>query len=333
MSKQNDSLENIISDLDWKMQKKEFFQNRMSTCRRKTKYTRLFYIAMVLVFVFGAAFIYNVYNTLVYIQDARTAQANAAMMHHLFSDDLANVFHANNIEGFGAGGPNPSILSDSSAHAETEHDYIDDYEANAASGGNLISPIIEARLITDNPDIVAYLHVPGTNISQVVVQAADNNFYLYHDMFRQRNSSGAIFLDYANNADFRDRNTIIYGHNMRLDTMFHNLRFYLEEEHFNKYRNIILITEDKRFIYEIFAVLVTQVDFEYIQVEFEDDEAFLSLMERIKSRSIHQNHLSAPLNAQDNVLILSTCSNTRNDTRIAVAARLAGVISLNTHSD
>ena len=71
-----------------------------------------------------------------------------------------------------------------------------------------------------NPRVVGWLVVPGTSISYPIVQAADNERYLWHTFSGERNNSGAIFLDYRNSPDFSDAHSIIYGHNMRDGSMF-----------------------------------------------------------------------------------------------------------------
>ena len=59
-------------------------------------------------------------------------------------------------------------------------------------------------LQTENKDIIAWLHCPDTKINYPVAQSEDNSYYLR--------------MDYRNSADFSDRHTVIYGHNMKNDT-------------------------------------------------------------------------------------------------------------------
>ena len=71
-----------------------------------------------------------------------------------------------------------------------------------------------------NSDTIAWLKINGTNIEYVVVKGKDNDYYLNHNFEKQNNSAGWIFADYRNKFDFTDYNTVIYGHNMKNDSMF-----------------------------------------------------------------------------------------------------------------
>ena len=57
-----------------------------------------------------------------------------------------------------------------------------------------------------------------------VVQGEDNEYHLHHMFRKEANKAESIFLDYRNRADFRDYRVIIYGHNMKDDSMFSNLK-------------------------------------------------------------------------------------------------------------
>ena len=70
-------------------------------------------------------------------------------------------------------------------------------------------------LQTENKDIIAWLHCPDTKINYPVAQSEDNSYYLRRLLDGSWNTAGTIFMDYRNSADFSDRHTVIYGHNMK----------------------------------------------------------------------------------------------------------------------
>ncbi len=104
------------------------------------------------------------------------------------------------------------------------------------------------ELKKQNPDTVAYLKVPGTNIDYVVVKGTNNDYYLNHNFKKKQNSSGWVFIDYHNSLDGTDKNIVIYGHNMQNGSMFGTLHYVLEKDWQNDEENhkIIFITEEEQ---------------------------------------------------------------------------------------
>ena len=66
-----------------------------------------------------------------------------------------------------------------------------------------------------NPEVVGWILIPDTDISYPIVQGSDNSYYLNHTFEKKENYAGAIFMDAGADASFQDRNTIIYGHNVK----------------------------------------------------------------------------------------------------------------------
>ena len=142
-----------------------------------------------------------------------------------------------------------------------------------------------------NPDIVGFLKVDGTNIEHLVVQTDNNDYYLYHNIEKKKNSSGWIFTDYRNKLDGTDKNIIIYGHNMRNGSMFSNLKNSITEEWEKNSKNhyITFITENENSIYEIISVKQVKSDEIYDlndsniilknneNITYKDSERFLTL--------------------------------------------------------
>ena len=63
-----------------------------------------------------------------------------------------------------------------------------------------------------NNEVKGWIQVNGTNVNYPFVQHEDNKFYLTHSIDKSYNSAGWLFLDYRNNIDNMDKNTIIYAH-------------------------------------------------------------------------------------------------------------------------
>ena len=85
-----------------------------------------------------------------------------------------------------------------------------------------------------NPDVKGWLYIEALDISYPVVQGPDNDAYLHTTYEGTSNFAGSIILDYQNQGDFSDGNTIVYGHNMKNLSMFGKLKQMKEQE---KYRD------------------------------------------------------------------------------------------------
>ena len=182
------------------------------------------------------------------------------------------------------------------------------------------SPIANLREQLEVADIVAAIRVDGTAINYPVVQAHDNSFFLYRDIFGRISVAGSIFLDYLNCPYFTNPSTIIYGHNMRNGTKFHNLRKFLNNRHFfNTNRYIHIVTENEILTYEIFTVFHTHIRFNYINVDFAPG-TFGPFVAEMQRRSAHPTNIVVDEN--DRIIILSTCAPEGGDYRIVVAGRL-----------
>lgn len=82
---------------------------------------------------------------------------------------------------------------------------------------DIVLPSVDFETLRENgPDIIGWLSLPDTVLNYPVTQTDNNEYYLNHLYDGTYNKVGCLFADYENRADFSDRNTIIYGHNMRM---------------------------------------------------------------------------------------------------------------------
>ncbi len=104
-----------------------------------------------------------------------------------------------------------------------------------------------------NPEVIAWIIIPDTNISYPVLKSEDNSFYLTHTWKREENRSGSVFADYRCSESFDDFNTILYGHRMANGSMFASLAKYDDEEFFKNHPAVYIITEESFKKYEVFS--------------------------------------------------------------------------------
>ncbi len=112
-------------------------------------------------------------------------------------------------------------------------------------------------LLAACPDVVGWLFCPDTPINYPVLQSGDNSYYLYRLMDGSSNSSGSIFVDYRNTEDFSDWNTIVYGHNMKNDSMFGTLEEYKSQEYYDAHPVLYLLTPAQDYKIELISGYTT----------------------------------------------------------------------------
>ena len=163
-------------------------------------------------------------------------------------------------------------------------------------------------LKSQNSDAIGWIKVEGTKIEYPVVKTSDNNFYINHNFYKNKSKSGWIFADYRNKLDGNDKNIIIYGHNMRNDSMFGTLEKVLTSSWYEKEenRNIVFVTENEYSIYRVFSIYQTKTlnDSYYVTTDFFDLE-YEEFIVNLKNRSIVNFEERVDTNQ---ILTLSTCT-------------------------
>lgn len=154
------------------------------------------------------------------------------------------------------------------------------------------------------PDMVGWLDIPDTNISYPVVKGSDNNSYLSIDAFGNSSSLGAIYLNFNNSDDFNDYKSIIYGHNMRNGTMFHDLRYYGKLSYAKEHMNAYLYLPDGTIkIYTfITSGIADSLDLNIYALRKEDNvQNTLNYFSTLSDSTTN-------VVSDNNILILSTCT-------------------------
>jgi len=95
------------------------------------------------------------------------------------------------------------------------------------------------ELLKINSDIVGWIYIANTDVNYPIMQANNNDYYLKKNIYKEYSSCGSIFLD-CNTDKFNEDNTVIYGHNLKNQKMFADLK--------KKGFGNILSTERNRFL-------------------------------------------------------------------------------------
>ena len=111
-----------------------------------------------------------------------------------------------------------------------------------------------------NSDVIGWIELEGTNISQPIMHGEDNNYYLSHNFEKKYSNSGGIFTDSMKSRDWSDAYTLIYGHNMNGDLMFGHLHRYHEPAFFAEHTTGVLYTPKGDYDLRVEAELVVNKD-------------------------------------------------------------------------
>ncbi len=166
-----------------------------------------------------------------------------------------------------------------------------------------------SNLIKTNKETVAWISVNETNINYPVVQHSDNEYYLNHSFNHTKNDAGWVFMDYRNQTQTFQQNTILYAHGRKNGSMFGTLKNTLNKNWYQNPKNHIvkLSTPFENSLWQVFSIYRIETTNDYIQTDFSNEDSFLSFIDKINNRSIYK--FPTTVNVNDKILTLSTCYN------------------------
>ena len=199
------------------------------------------------------------------------------------------------------------------------YDEIKDIAITADENGEGFKVDFDA-LLKENSDTVAWIRFDEPEIiNYPVVKSADNADYLTKTFTANDNKLGAIFMDYRNSNDFSDRNTFIYGHHLNVGgEMFSELLEYESESFCKEHPNFYIYTPDGKVrTYTVFSAGVVKDTADNYKIDYASDadfEEYLKLCQDSSNYTVED----VELNAQSQIVSLSTCTNVRDDERFLV---------------
>ncbi len=169
-----------------------------------------------------------------------------------------------------------------------------------------------------NPDVSAWIRFEQPEeINYPVVQGKDNDEYLYRTFKANDNKAGTLFIDAGNRADFQDKNTFIYGHNMKNGTMFAKLMKYKSKEYYEQNPYFYIYTPDGKTIkYQVCAATILKDTSNQYEKIYSSDEEWQAYIEAMMSGSRYATN--ATVTADSQIVSLSTCTNVSDDERFLV---------------
>ena len=173
----------------------------------------------------------------------------------------------------------------------------------------------------ENEDIYAWIYIPDTNIDYPILQhETDDSYYLNYNLDGTKGYPGCIYTEKLNAKDFSDYNTLIYGHNMKNGTMFHDLHKYEEETFFVEHPYIFIYTPDDVLVYEVYgAYEFTNAHILYSYDCF-TEQGFSSYLQMIKQKYGEKGLFREEIEVTetDKIITLSTCVSGENEMRFLV---------------
>ena len=167
-----------------------------------------------------------------------------------------------------------------------------------------------------NPDIVGWLYCEDTPINYPVVQGEDNVYYLSHLFNGESNRNGTLFLDWRNQPNFSDDQSVIYGHHMRNGSMFACLVEYRSQEYYAAHPVIYLLTPERDYLLEVFSGIVSDPADEELAFWFGSAAEREAYYEQAVERSDFISDMA--MTAKDHIVTLSTCTYEFEDARYLV---------------
>ncbi len=172
-----------------------------------------------------------------------------------------------------------------------------------------------------NSDFVGWIYYAPLELSYPIVRGTDNDYYTHYTFENDKNSSGAIFMDFLNKPDFSHFNTIIYGHNMRNGTMFGSLKKLLNDPSIiEEDPYIYIFTRDKIMMYEICAAYITNDSshtYDLTQTA-EEQTAYVKYIRDTADYYRNDTILEELLTEDTKLITLSTCHGLHSSNRTVI---------------
>lgn len=178
-----------------------------------------------------------------------------------------------------------------------------------------------------NPDTIAWIVVPGTEINYPIVRTSNNDVYIKTDFYGETNwfvSYGALFLDEACSADFKDQNSFVYGHNMENGAMFAAIAGFEDDAVFNDHRTVYLLTPKGNMRLTTFALDHVAADDALVQPNVGTASELQGYLQDKLDRSVVQPKGMFPsLKDIAKTFVFITCDNLPSDGRFVLYCYVA----------
>lgn len=182
-----------------------------------------------------------------------------------------------------------------------------------------------------NPEIAAWLYVPGTNVTLPVARhEGDDEYYLVHGANSEDSPLGCAYMEEADSGSFDQPLTVLYGHSfLNTELMFTQLHRFTDPDFFEKHEFFYVITPETIYTYRILeAALYNSCNIAEDVYEWNETalqrfyDRFATDRPDVVLRNLRNTKLDA---SNDKLLMLSTCTMPADETtRFIVSGELYG---------
>lgn len=208
-------------------------------------------------------------------------------------------------------GLNISSLDYTDVHMVTEGENVSgDEEQNHTRNIRILK--------SENEDCIGWIYIEGTRVNYPVMHTpAEPEKYLRRNFYGDYSVSGVPFMD--GNHRLTDTHVILYGHNMRNNTMFGDIVEYADHFYRDEHPFIEFETEEGCTVYEVFAVAVVDAtDDWYFTNPADQPENYAEKIAYIQEKALYDTGI-VPEYGQK-LITLSTCYGNDDDARLIVVA-------------
>ena len=146
-------------------------------------------------------------------------------------------------------------LQDMALESGTGNDNVNGESETGLAGESAADGHVDFEVLQEeNPDIFAWLYVPGTDIDYPVLQSpVSDDYYKSHGQNGQEDESGALYTEMPNMMNMCDFNTIIHGKDNEDGDLFAGLHKFEDPDFFEKNEEFYIYLPDNVLTYEVFA--------------------------------------------------------------------------------
>ncbi|MDO4490146.1 MAG: class B sortase [Lachnospiraceae bacterium] len=208
---------------------------------------------------------------------------------------------------------------DEMAESAEQLDQEEETQRKAASRDTGCSITVDFEHLREiNPDLVCWLYIPALELSYPVVQGRDNEQYLHHTFEGTENFAGSIFVDANIREPLVMPHTILYGHNMKNQTMFGKLKLLLQEELYREEPWFWILTPQGEEKYQIIDIRYTDALSSTYTLFEEPDNEYLAYLEEILAGTMMERKQLPEISENSRLVTLSTCASSEGTERLVV---------------